>query len=196
MTDEEITGVVTSIESLTDQFTPKDIRIISHVSVVRNQPQKCAQEVAGILTSIMVLKDQLTPGDIKNLYRILAAHGQPPKCSSCGRELTDFRCFSWDHVFAKSIGGPDDIKNMTPMCTTCNVEKGSQIKEECFCHVESVMLQQLKAKYNIQPERTKKQKTGKPRGLTLSGKRNERKEPRRNHIRMNGWCDGCLSFHR
>lgn len=192
MTDEEITEVVTSIESLTDQFTLRDIRIINRVSVVRDQPQKCTQEITGILTTIATLQNQLTSADIKNLYRILAAHGQPPRCSSCGKEIIDFKQFSWDHIFARFIGGPDNIKNMTPMCTACNVKKGSQIKEECFCHVESGLLQQLKVKYNIQPE----QKPVKIRTSALSSKYNEKKEPRRRHIRMNGWFSDCLSFHR
>lgn len=196
MTDEEISGVVNSVVALEDQLTQRDLGTINRISVVRNKSQKSSMCTTRILASIVVLKNQLTPNDIKNLYRILAAHGQPPKCSSCGRELTNFRLFSWDHIFARSIGGPNDIKNMTPMCTACNVKKGSRIKEECLCHVESEMLQRLKVKYNIQPEKTKKRKPVKSKVSVLSTNYSDKRKMRRNHIRKPGWCSDCLSFHR
>ena len=199
MTDEEITAVLTSVVALRNKLTLKDIHNICRISVARQQSQRKssrAQDATRIFSSIVALKDQLTPSDIKNLYRILAAHGQPPVCSSCGRPITDFRQFSWDHVFARSIGGPNDIKNMTPMCVSCNVKKGSHIKEECFCHVETDMLKQMKIKYNIQPQTTKKQKTVKSQVAVSSGNYNARKKNHRNHIRMNGWCADCLTFRR
>ena len=64
MTDEEITGVVTSIEPLTNQFTPMDIRILNRVSVVQNQP--CVKTIAEIVTTIMILKNQLLDQTLKN----------------------------------------------------------------------------------------------------------------------------------
>jgi len=196
MTDEEITAVLTSVVALRNHLTLRDVYNICRVSVIQKQSQTESlspqAKTTKFFMGVMTFKDQLTPGDIKNLYRILAAHGQPPKCSLCGREITDMRNFSWDHVFAKSIGGPDDIKNMTPMCVNCNVKKGSQIKEDCFCHVESGMLEQMKVKYNIQPEKTKKQKRIAPPVSVFS----EKKKTRRNHIRMNGWSANCLAFQR
>lgn len=199
MTDEEITAVLTSVVALRNKLTLKDFHNICRISVIRERLQRKSlspKNTTAIFSTIVLLKNKLTPGDIKNLYRVLAAHGQPPICSSCDRPITNFRLFSWDHVFARSIGGPDDIKNMTPMCTTCNVKKGSHIREECLCHVESNMLAQMKVKYNIQPQKTKKQKPVKTQVSVMSNNYTEKKKTRRNHIRMNGWTATCLTFHR
>ena len=197
MTDEEITEVLTSVVALKDKLTQRDLNIMCRISVIRKQTEKSslciARKATKILENTAAIKDLLTPKDIKIMYRILAAHGQPPKCSSCDRPITDFRLFSWDHVFAKSIGGPDDIKNMTPMCVSCNVKKGSHIEETCLCHVESEMLRELEPKYNIRPPRAKKQKPGVARALPSNVKE---KKTRRNHILMRGWTADCLAFRR
>ncbi len=182
MTDEEIQDVLTSVEALEDDLTLKDIKIIYRISVIRKNTQKtslCTRGMTGILASIVVLKNRLTPGDIKNLYRILAAHGCPPICSSCGRKITDFKLFSWDHIFARSIGGPDSIKNLTPMHTTCNVAKGSFVDPVYFSHVDPELLKEMKPLYQDKPHKT-------PKPVTKSHIDKPGKTKKRHHIRLLG----------
>ena len=102
------------------------------------------QEIKDILTSIALLWQELTPNEVKSLFRILAAHGHYPTCSACGKPISDFKTFSWDHVIARSIGGADDIKNMTPMHQNCNFAKGSIVDPTYFGHVDPELLHEMK----------------------------------------------------
>ena len=139
------------------------------------------EEVKAILVGIGACWSELTPGEVKSLLRILAAHGTPPTCSACGKPIYDFKEFSWDHILARSQGGPNDIRNMTPMHVCCNVAKGSKIDEAYFEHIEPELRKQI--------EPTCK---GKPRKKTE--KHYEESRKRRNHIRIKGWTDN--SGHR
>jgi hypothetical protein len=53
----------------------------------------------------------------KRRVAILAAHGDA--CHYCGNPASDV-----DHIVAHAIGGTDDLGNLIPACTPCNMRKG------------------------------------------------------------------------
>ncbi len=132
------------------------------------------EEVKAILTGISACWAELTPGEVKSLLRILAAHGTPPVCSACNKPIYDFKEFSWGHCFARSLGGPNTILNMTPMHVACNVEKGSKIDEKQFAHIDPDLLKEIEPMSKGKPRRTSKKFA---------------ESHRRNHVRLNGWTD-------
>lgn len=44
-------------------------------------------------------------------------------CWYCGVLMHPFRNFQVDHVHPQSLGGPDDLDNLVPACTSCNARK-------------------------------------------------------------------------
>ncbi len=52
--------------------------------------------------------------------------GDPvPEKKGTGRPV--FRTLEIDHIFPKSLGGPDDESNFQVLCTTCNCRKGARV---------------------------------------------------------------------
>jgi hypothetical protein len=62
-------------------------------------------------------------------------------CSYCGADCTgDFHV---EHVVAKSNGGPNNLANYVPSCSTCNMEKGTN-------HVLSFIQSSLRTKHPVE----------------------------------------------
>lgn len=52
--------------------------------------------------------------------------GDPvPERKGTGRPV--FRTLEIDHIWPKSLGGPDDLDNYQVLCTTCNCRKGARV---------------------------------------------------------------------
>ncbi|MBO4480297.1 MAG: HNH endonuclease [Alphaproteobacteria bacterium] len=133
-------------------------------------------EIKTILIGISHFWNTLTPNEVKSLLRILASHGEFPTCSACGKPITDFKEFSWDHIVAKSQGGPNEIGNMTPMHVKCNGAKGSKMDEAVLCHVDPELLKTMEPICKSSPKKPKK-------------KHYEDVHKHRNHLRIKGWTD-------
>lgn len=140
------------------------------------------QQIKAILIGILDCWTTLTPAEVKGLLKILVGRGILPKCACCGKPIFKMEDFSWDHLIAKSKGGPTAIGNLVPMHVWCNVEKGCELDERYFCHVDpellESMLKETTKKHTRSPRKTKEQYHDKHR---------------RNHVRANGWD---MSSHR
>ena len=130
-------------------------------------------EIKVILSGILNCWQSLTPTEVKGLMRILIARGILPRCAACGKPIMTIQDFSWDHLIARSKGGPDLIGNVAPMHVGCNVEKGDEIDDKYFCYIEPEILQQM-----LKDTSKKKHKKSSKKGYVTS---------RRNHLRANGW---------
>lgn len=51
------------------------------------------------------------------------------KCYCC-RSVIDSKKFECGHVLASSLGGPNTVENLRPICGTCNKSMGTQNLEE------------------------------------------------------------------
>lgn len=50
-------------------------------------------------------------------------------CAYCGKALA-YRQMSLDHIYPRSLGGPDDLFNLTLSCKTCNKFKKSRVPQD------------------------------------------------------------------
>ena len=84
--------------------------------------------------------------DFKDHRRLRVFYHKGCKCVQCGIEGTqlavgigrggkhvdvytdDFYPLTVDHRIPKSLGGPDDLENLQPMCCLCNWSKGNGIR--------------------------------------------------------------------
>ena len=140
-------------------------------------------EVKIILSEILNVWESLTPAEVKGLLKILATRGIMPQCACCNKPILNMQDFSWDHLIARARGGVDHIGNMVPMHTWCNVEKGADINEEYFCHIEPKLLDSMLQNTN----KSKK----------FDSKKHSKKSgscKRRTHVRSNGWDDSYKRF--
>jgi 5-methylcytosine-specific restriction endonuclease McrA len=55
---------------------------------------------------------------------VAAAIGSP--CPGCGVLLTAANCQA-DHVIPRAMGGPSSPSNLRPLCSSCNLRRGSQL---------------------------------------------------------------------
>lgn len=133
------------------------------------------QQIQAILSGILECWATLSPAEVKSLLKILIVRGVLPKCACCGEPIFKMEDFSWDHIIAKSKGGPNQIGNMVPMHVWCNVEKGSEVDEKYFCHVDPELLERMLKDVNNKHTRSKK------------SKETHNDKHRRNHIRANGF---------
>lgn len=133
------------------------------------------QQIQAILSGILECWATLSPAEVKSLLKILIVRGVLPKCACCGEPIFKMEDFSWDHIIAKSKGGPNQIGNMVPMHVWCNVEKGSDVDEKYFCHVDPELLERMLKDVNNKHTRSKKSKEP------------HNDKHRRNHIRANGF---------
>ena len=139
-------------------------------------------EIKAILGGILNCWTSLKPSEVKGLFRILISRGILPKCAACDKPIMSIEDFSWDHLIAKSKGGPDLIGNLVPMHVGCNVEKGDTIDDKYFCYIEPELLHKML--------KSKPKKRGKTK--PTKSKDNDKDQCRRNHIRANGWdMSGC-----
>lgn len=47
------------------------------------------------------------------------------RCWYCGKQTNPFRDFHADHFVPVAIGGTNDLRNLVPCCSDCNLEKGA-----------------------------------------------------------------------
>ena len=142
------------------------------------------QEIKAILVSIFDCWTTLSPAEVKGLLKILVVRGILPKCACCGEPIFKMEDFSWDHLIAKSKGGPTEIGNLVPMHVWCNVEKGCEVDEKYFCHVDPELLARILKNPPRQNSRSKKSKD------------QYNDKHRRKHIRANGWDMTSNKMHR
>lgn len=93
---------------------------MTHLSVLSNEPDRNPEKfmwtnfwsrVNGYTTMSSVLKE--------NKYQLKENLGH---CSYCHQEAET----TFDHIIPKSRGGPDDMKNMVPVCSSCNSSKSNK----------------------------------------------------------------------
>ena len=135
-------------------------------------------EMKIILGGILTYWETLTPAEVKTLLKILVVRGELPRCAACGEPILNIdEEFSWDHGIPESKGGPTQIGNLQPMHTWCNVEKGDEIDEKYFCHID--------------PELLEKMKKARKKKVQISGTKQKNRydnspKKRRKHMRING----------
>ena len=142
------------------------------------------EQIKAILTGILDCWTTLTPAELKGLLKILVVRGILPKCACCGEPIFKMEDFSFDHVIAKSKGGPTEIGNLVPMHVWCNVAKGCELDEKYFCHVDPELLERMLKDTKGKHVRSKK------------SKEQYNDKHRRNHIRANGFDMSYTKIHR
>lgn len=115
-------------------FTPKTVReaiLYEYAKLVADaavggRPQgkphpRTGSEYWSFATSVFrkLNTEELSPSSLLRENKLLVSTGQ--ECAYCGAvgEL------QWEHLFPRSLGGPDTIDNLVLSCAPCNSKKGA-----------------------------------------------------------------------
>jgi len=155
------------------------------------------QEVKKVIMSLLGCADTLSRFEMKRIFRMLIVRGIFPECASCHQPITSEEEFSWDHIYPKSKGGKNSVKNLQPMHKACNESKGDDVNidEHFFDHMDKGMIPTVMD--NIQKRTRRKTKKDKPQKYKNEENKAinhyKKDKPRRNKLRGNGWDN---SFNR
>lgn len=97
------------------------------------------------------LNEQFTPRQIKQIYEIMGDYKCFPVCGLCGQPIIinskttkdsskeKPMGFSWDHIYPKSLGGKDTLKNFQPSHKLCNNHKGNKCLDNAHYTINVVV---------------------------------------------------------
>lgn len=89
------------------------------------------KQVEGVLKALVKCADTIDKGQLKQIYRILIANGKYPVCPACRQPITNIDDFTWDHILPHCMGGSNDLYNLQPMHSVCNMAKGCTF-DSCY----------------------------------------------------------------
>ena len=118
------------------------------------------------------LNEQFTPKQIKQIYAIMGDYKYYPVCGICGQPIIidSKSCknstkekpmgFTWDHIYPKSLGGEDTLKNFQPTHKLCNNHRGNKGLYGAHYTINIVVNINSVNIINVVPKKTKNKKTG------------------------------------
>lgn len=131
--------------------------------------------VKGLLidyTNAKHLNEQFTPKQIKQIYAIMGDYKYYPVCGICGQPIiVDSKTcknstkerpmeFTWDHIYPKSLGGEDILKNFQPAHKLCNNHRGNKSLAGAHYTINVVVNINSVNIINVDTKKAKNKRTG------------------------------------
>ena len=74
--------------------------------------------------------DVVSSGLMRKILKRLILRGHCVTCALCGKEISNARDLTLDHIVPRSCGGSDKLHNMQPAHKHCNELKGNKVSPD------------------------------------------------------------------